>query len=252
MSETDLIPLLAVDKLSVAFGRTVAVEEVSLTLHKGEAVALAGSNGMGKSTTLLAIAGGLPLDSRTGGNILYRGAPLKKGRPEISMVPESDKVFMTMSVEDNLRCINDLQGKGDVGRDDVLGWFPRLAERRKTLAGNLSGGEQQMLAMGMALVGSPRLLLLDEPTLGLAVPVIRQLCETLRQIRQDLSLSILVAEADSQWLSSFAESAFVIQRGCTIAHLEGGLEAHADRINNMLLGGEDTPEAWTPKRANTV
>jgi len=252
MTEGDPAPLLTVDGLNVAFGGTVAVADVSLTLRKGEAVALAGSNGMGKSTTLMAIAGGLPLDARSGGRVLYRGEPLRKGRPEISMVPESDKVFMTMTVDENLRCITDLRGKGDVGRDDVLGWFPRLAERHTTLAGNLSGGEQQMLAIGMALVGSPRLLLLDEPTLGLAVPMIRQLCETLRRIRQALSLSILVAEADSQWLSSFADSAFVIQRGRTIAHLEGGLDAQSDWINNMLLGGAATPEAWPPKRENVA
>ena len=230
---------LSVRNLKVSFAGTVVVQDLSLDLPGGEAAALVGSNGAGKSTTLLALAGGLGVGAQTEGEIRLGGQDLtRSGRTrEVSLVPEREKVFTTLTVGDNLRCAGPRRG-GVIGCDDVLSWFPRLAQRRTTLAGNLSGGEQQMLAIGMALLGSPRLLLLDEPTLGLAVPIIEQLCETLAQIRNDHGLTVLVAEADSQWLVSLAESAFIIQRGRIISHLRGDLRRREADINEMLLGAQ--------------
>lgn len=234
----DVTPRLAIDHLKVRFGGTTAVDDVCLELAPGEAVALVGSNGAGKSTTLLAIAGGLDAGASIGGRILVDGEPAMSLRHDISLVPEREKVFMTLTVEENLLCVAANRDATRLGPRDAVEWFPRLAERRSTLAGNLSGGEQQMLAISMALVGSPRLLLLDEPSLGLAVPVITQLCETLATIRRDLDLTVLVAEADSQWLPHLADSAFVIRRGRTISRIADGLADRQVEIENLLLGIE--------------
>ncbi|MBX3598867.1 MAG: ATP-binding cassette domain-containing protein [Rhizobiaceae bacterium] len=234
MSETG--NRLSIKNLKVSFGNTVAVHDVSLDLASGASVALVGSNGAGKSTTLLAVAGGLDIGATTNGTILLDGAPAASRSKDISLVPEQEKVFMTLTVEDNLKCVSTYRNASDLGIPDVLGWFPRLAERRSTLAGNLSGGEQQMLAIGMALIGSPRLLLLDEPTLGLAVPIIEQLCETLARIRKEISLTVLVAEADSHWLPHLADSAYVIQRGRIIAYIPSDLGKHEAEIGDILLG----------------
>ncbi len=222
--------LLAIQDLRVSFGAIHAVRGISLVIETGSATAIVGTNGAGKSSTLLALAGALPSSAR------WSGAIEVFANAKISMVPERDKIFSLLTVTENLIAADRERSHGRVGIDDVYGWFPRLAERRASLGGNLSGGEQQMLAIGMALLGSPALLLLDEPTLGLAVPIIEQLCETLARLRKELNLTVLCAEAEVHWLDKFAESAVVLARGNIVESLSGDLAAHKERVRNLALG----------------
>lgn len=222
--------LLSVRELDVRFGPIHAVRGVSFDVAPARATAIIGTNGAGKSTTLLAIADALPPSARRSGDvILAPGAG-------VSMVPEHEKIFSLLSVSENLTAADRHRSKGNVRTDDVLSWFPRLAERRQSLAGNLSGGEQQMLAIGMALLGSPSLLVLDEPTLGLAVPIIERMCDTLARLRKELSLTLLVAEAEPTWLPHLADQILVMTRGSIVETLTGSIEAKSEHIRKRLLG----------------
>jgi branched-chain amino acid transport system ATP-binding protein len=154
----------------------------------------------------------------------------------IRLVPERDKVFSLLTVTENLQIGARRRDRKDVAAADVFGWFPRLVERRSTLAGNLSGGEQQMLGIAMSLLASPGLLLLDEPTLGLAAPVIENLCDSLATLRRDLGLTMIVAESDSQWLPRFVERAIVIDRGRLIGTFDRVDETNLDAVHDLLLG----------------
>jgi len=222
--------LLAVRELDIRFGPIHAVRGISFSIPAARATALVGTNGAGKSTTLLAIANALPSSARMSGTIaLSQGcAP--------SMVPERDKIFGLLSVSENLIAADRQRAKGHVRIDDVLNWFPRLAERRQSLAGNLSGGEQQMLAISMALLGLPSLLILDEPTLGLAVPIIERICETLGRLRKELDLTLLVAEAEPTWLPHLADDILVMTRGSIVETISGSAGKNQDHIRNSILG----------------
>ncbi|WP_170845130.1 ABC transporter ATP-binding protein [Chitinasiproducens palmae] len=239
----DAPALLHAEQLNVRYGRQIAVRAVDLQLARGESVALAGANGAGKTSLLTALAGVVPPGAALSGRVTLDGrAHDLAGRrrapdPAIALVPERGKVFGLLTVEENLRVA---RGAGLAGArltsDDVYGWFPRLRERRRTLAGNLSGGEQQMLGIGMGLMRAPRVLLLDEPTLGLAVPVIEEVCERLAALRDALGLTLLVAESDSQWLPRLAQRALIIDRGALV-HRVGRLDAaQLDAIHDILLG----------------
>ena len=230
-------PILELRGLQVAYGPNLALRDVSLSLAPREALALVGHNGAGKSTTLLAIAGA-GAGRIVSGQVLLDGkvpptAFRARQRLGLSLVPEREKVFSLLTVEENLRAADP---GGEIRRDDVFGWFPRLGERRRTLAGNLSGGEQQMLAIAMALLGSPRVLLVDEPTLGLSVPAIEQLCETLGEIRRSLSVALLVAEAQSQWVTRLADRAIVLDRGQVAGIVGPGLSDRKAEIDALQLG----------------
>ncbi|WP_454917960.1 ABC transporter ATP-binding protein [Xanthobacter sediminis] len=235
--------------LEVAYGQRPAVRGLDIDVGAGESVALVGANGAGKSSTLLALAGVLKAGVRISGTqhfadrVFPWGDVCARLAAGISLVPEREKVFALLTVRENLR-IGESRARGDrVKRDDVLSWFPRLAERRETLAGNLSGGEQQMLALAVSLLGTPRLILLDEPTLGLAVPVIEDFCASLRRLRAELGLGALVAESDSNWLPHLADRAVVIDRGRRVADF-GRLEAHdLDAIHDVMLGLSNGREA---------
>ncbi len=208
-----------VEALSVSYGNQSAVRGLSFRVPAGGSLAIVGHNGAGKSSTLLAIANCLPSEGSATGKLLLpeESAPIAltsaRGRQGRSVVPEREKVFPLMSVQENLLAASRYR-KGDRIRiDDVYGYFPRLAERRQTLAGNLSGGEQQMLAIGSALLGTPRLVLVDEPTLGLAVPVIETICAKLAELRKALGLTLIVAVAETAWIADLAESAVVMDAG---------------------------------------
>jgi branched-chain amino acid transport system ATP-binding protein len=229
--------LLTVRDLRVSFGAIHAVRGIDLTIEAGRAAAIVGTNGAGKSSTLLALAGSVPASARSSGTIEVTGST------KISMVPERDKIFSLLTVAENMTAADRERSRGRVGIDDVYGWFPRLAERRASLGGNLSGGEQQMLAIGMALLGSPALLLLDEPTLGLAVPIIEQLCEMLARLRSDLNLTVLCAEADVHWVDKLAESAVVLVRGNIVETLFDDLAAQRSRVRDLALGLAVTEQA---------
>jgi branched-chain amino acid transport system ATP-binding protein len=241
MSDTDPA-WLAVCNLSVSYGSHRAVEHVSFDLASGCSLALAGSNGAGKTSVLNALAGLRIPGQQLDGVMTFNDAALNWGDVSqhlaagIRLVPEREKVFGLLSVTENLR-IGAQRARSDrIRLDDVLGWFPRLGERSKTLAGNLSGGEQQMLGIGLSLLASPELLLLDEPTLGLAVPVIEDLYQRLAQLRRETGLTMIVAESDSQWLSSLADRAIVIDRGRQLRSFDVLAERDIAAIHDLMLG----------------
>jgi branched-chain amino acid transport system ATP-binding protein len=223
-------PLVTVSNLAFQFNCFHALRGVSFEHRAGSARALVGTNCAGKSTTLLAIAGALERGAERGSRI-----DVAPGN-DVSLVPERDKVFTLLTVTENLAVADRQRGRGKVVIDDIFGWFPRLAERRGWTAGNLSGGEQQMLAIGMALVGSPSVLLFDEPTLGLAVPIIERTCETLTRLRRELNLTILCAEAEPQWIDQLADRALVIARGEIVSVIDENLTERKDEMRDLSLG----------------
>lgn len=252
-------PLIEVQQLSIAYGRNPVLQDLSFSLQRGASLAIAGSNGAGKTSLLGAIAGLGVATQTLHGTLRFNGVEhvldeqRRKIDPAISLVPERAKVFGLLTVDENLRVGVRTRRKGGLGTDDIFGWFPRLGERRATLAGNLSGGEQQMLGIALSLMTSPALLLLDEPTLGLAVPVIDDLCDRLARLRKDLGLTVITAESDSQWLPRLAEHAIVIDRGVQVRRFDTLQTSDLDAIHDLMLGigiagsaqGEDNPERST-------
>lgn len=243
--------------LSVRYGTVEAVRGISFDVARGSSLALVGHNGAGKSSALLALGGGLPDAAVCAGIVRAPGPDAQESlvRPQrrhaagISLVPERDKVFRLMSVADNLAAGDHAGGRGRVRIGDVYVFFPRLADRRDTLAGNLSGGEQQMLAVGMALLGTPELLLIDEPTLGLAVPVIESICVKLADLRRELDLALVVALAEATWVVALADTALIMDRGETV----GGMipvDARTRVELEQLLAG-DLPEAGAALTASS-
>lgn len=234
--------LLRMEQLSISYGRNPAIQSVSFSLQRGQSLAVAGCNGAGKTSLLGAIAGlVVPRQSLRGtldfdGRHYHLGEDQRGTREAISLVPERAKVFGLLTVDENLKVGVRGSRKHGLTTADIFNWFPRLGERRATLAGNLSGGEQQMLGIALALMSSPSLLLLDEPTLGLAVPVIDELCQRLDTLRRDLGLTMIVAESDSQWLPRLATRAVVIDRGVLVREF-GTLQPHdLEHIHDLMLG----------------
>jgi branched-chain amino acid transport system ATP-binding protein len=221
--------MLSVRNLSVRYGDLVGVADVSLEVAQGAVVALLGSNGAGKTTTLNAIAGLVP---PAGGRITLRGEQIA-GQPAFAIVrrglalsPEGWRLFVQQTVEQNLRLgATVLADRTRVPEllDKVFALFPRLAERRRQRAGTLSGGERQMLATGRALMSDPSLLMLDEPSLGLAPAVVESLYETLVRLRQS-GLTLLLAEQSVELALEVSDYAYVLQTGRTV------LEGPADRL----------------------
>jgi len=232
---------LRVEHLEVHYGDLVGVADVSLDVKPGSIVALLGSNGAGKTTTLNCIAG---LVRPSGGSIMWRGNAIG-GEPAYAIVakglalsPEGWRLFVTQTVEQNLRLgatVLDDKGKIAALYDRVYALFPRLAERRKQLAGTLSGGERQMLALGRALMSEPALLMLDEPSLGLAPAVVDQLYDALYKLHEE-GLTLLLAEQSIPLALAIADYAYVLQTGRTV--LEGSaesLETNA-QVQEIYLG----------------
>jgi branched-chain amino acid transport system ATP-binding protein len=212
---------LLVENIEVRYGDVVGVADVSLKVEVGTIVALLGSNGAGKTTTLNAIAG---LIEPSRGTISWSGEVIS-GRPAYAVVskglalsPEGWRLFVTQSVEQNLRLgATALADKGRMASlyERVYGLFPRLAERRHQLAGTLSGGERQMLALGRALMSEPRLLMLDEPSLGLAPAVVEALYDALHYLHTQ-GLTLLLAEQSIPLALDIAHYAYVLQTGRTV------------------------------------
>jgi branched-chain amino acid transport system ATP-binding protein len=236
-------PLLSVTNLSVRYGDLVGVADVSLAVPPGAVVALLGSNGAGKTTTLNAIAGLVPPAS---GNVVWQGQTIT-AKPAYAIVstglalaPEGWRLFVQQTVEQNLRLgatvIADKR-RVPVLMDRVFSLFPRLAERRRQRAGTLSGGERQMLATGRALMSDPKLLMLDEPSLGLAPAVVESMYETLGRLRRE-GLTLLLAEQAVELALEVADYAYVLQTGRTV--LEGPAEQLADDkdVQRIYLGLE--------------
>jgi branched-chain amino acid transport system ATP-binding protein len=206
-------PLLQIENLSAWRSRTPVLRNIDLTIQAGERVVLTGENGAGKSSLLMAIAGHLPLQGTArflGEDIA--GAPAhRRARLGIGFCPEGRRVFASMSVADNL-AVGSRDGQPDQAIAEVYRLFPELERRQKTLAWQLSGGEQQMLAIGRAMMGRPRLLLLDEPFLGLSPEAGGRLLQALQSISQG-GVSMLLADQDSDRAQSLCDRSIFLARG---------------------------------------
>ncbi|MFO1134909.1 MAG: ABC transporter ATP-binding protein [Rhodoblastus sp.] len=209
--------LLALDNISVSYGRIQAVRDVSVSIEPGQIVTIIGPNGAGKTTLMQAAMGLLP----SSGAMRFDGRDLGgvdvEARVESGMclVPERRELFHDMNVEDNLTLgAYSRRASADIGGDldEVFERFPRLRERRKQLAGTLSGGERQMLALGRALMAKPRLLLLDEPSLGLAPLIVREIFRTIASLRS-LGISILLVEQNARAALETADYGYVLETG---------------------------------------
>jgi branched-chain amino acid transport system ATP-binding protein len=235
------VDFLKVEHLEVRYGDLVGVADVSLEVRSGTIVALLGSNGAGKTTTLNAIAG---LVAATRGKIEWRGESIA-GEPAFAIVrkrmalsPEGWRLFTAQTVEQNLRLgTTSLQDKrrGPAILERVYELFPRLKERRKQRAGTLSGGERQMLALGRALMSEPSILLLDEPSLGLAPAIVETLYETLDRLH-DGGLTLLLAEQSIHLALEVADYGYVLQTGRTVLEGPASQLANDPQVRRIYLG----------------
>jgi branched-chain amino acid transport system ATP-binding protein len=236
-------PMLSIQGLKVAYGGIKAVKGIDLEVRKGELVTLIGANGAGKTTTLKAITDTLPA-CRVEGTISYQGQPLKGAksfqlvRRKLAMVPEGRGVFTRMSIHENL-----LMGaftRNDKGaiEEDVQKWyatFPRLKERSSQLAGTLSGGEQQMLAMARALMSHPALLLLDEPSMGLSPIMVEKIFEVIRDVSKQ-GVTILLVEQNAKLALEAAHRGYVMESGEILMHGNARDMLHDPRVKAAYLG----------------
>jgi len=244
-------PVLELENLEVVYHHVAtAIQGVSLRVPPSAIVALLGTNGAGKTTTLRAISGFLGADDAqiVGGRVLFQGTTVT-GRPPhelvrrgLVLVPERDKVFETLTVQENLRAlVPGARADGDAPRprvtlEQVFHYFPVLAGRRRQLAGYLSGGERQMLALGRALMSSPRLLMLDEPSLGLAPLIIREVFRIISSLRE-LGVSILLVEQNARAALETADYGYVLETG-EIVHSGSAADLmHDPKVTASYLGG---------------
>jgi len=231
--------MLEVHALECAYGRIPALKGVNLSVRAGELVALVGGNGAGKTTLLRALSG----VQRARGRVLFDGVDLSTAPPErrvsagIVQVPEGRQVFGPLSVEDNLRLGAYRRGRAATAQslERVYGMFPPLAERRRHAAGNLSGGQQQMLAIGRALMAQPRLLLLDEPSMGLAPRLVAEIFACVQALR-DADMALLLVEQNARAALAIADRGYVLETGRIV--LSGtGAELLADEaVRSAYLG----------------
>ncbi|MFG2359126.1 ABC transporter ATP-binding protein [Streptomyces sp. NPDC048521] len=247
-------PTLHVEHLDVTYGRAVsALRDVSLTVPHGSVVALLGANGAGKTTLLRAVSGTLRLHRgqitagrvRYGGTVLDGSDPVAAVRAGVVQVPEGRRVFAGLTVDENLRSGGLGLGRRSPARtaealERVFTLFPRLAERTRQAAGLLSGGEQQMLAIGRALMAAPRLLLLDEPSLGLAPLMVDRIAEVVREIHAQ-GTAVLLVEQNAGTALSLADQAHVLENGELRLSGSAADLARTDAVRRLYLGetGDD-------------
>ena len=233
--------LLKADHIHVYYGSIHAVKGVSFEVNEGEVVTLIGANGAGKSTVLNTVSGLLHPRS---GSIEFEGKDLKGMPPHkivehgLAQCPEGRRIFLQMTVEDNLEMGAFTQPGSTIagGIADVYKRFPRLEERRRQVAGTLSGGEQQMLAMGRALMSRPRLLMLDEPSMGLAPLLVEQIFEIIRELHA-AGTTILLVEQNAQAALSVADRAYVLETGRVSLSGTGAELMASDQVRRAYLGG---------------
>ena len=234
-------PILTVNDINVYYGAIHAIKGVSFHVDRGEVVTLIGANGAGKSTTLQTISG--LLRSRTGsveflGENISRLPPHKIVERGLAQVPEGRRIFLQMTVQENLEMgAYTRSGSGvDEDLEKVFAQFPRLKERRRQVAGTLSGGEQQMLAIGRALMSSPKLLMLDEPSMGLAPILVEQIFDIIRRLHEN-GTTILLVEQNAQMALSVADRAYVMETGSISLSGTGKELAESDQVKKAYLGG---------------
>ena len=236
--------MLAIDNVELYYDHVYALKGVSLELNEGETVALIGANGAGKSSILRAITG---LRKIRRGAIAFEGQridgldPAEIVKRGIAMVPEGRRVFPLMSVRDNLMMGAFSRSDGAGVRatlDDVLGRFPRLKDRLRQAAGTMSGGEQQMLVIGRALMAKPKLLLLDEPSLGVAPKIVQDIARSIVAINRDEKVSVLLVEQNSRMALRVSHRAYALATG-TVALSGHSADLLTDeRVQKLYLGGE--------------
>lgn len=234
--------LLEAEDLWVHYGGVAALKGISLALEPGSIVALIGANGAGKTTLLRTISA---LNKPTSGEIRYAGKRIDGLRPHkivemgIAHVPEGRRLFPDMTVYENLKmggyARKDEEGiRADL--ESVYHHFPRLRERRRQRAGTLSGGEQQMLAMGRALMARPRVLLLDEPSMGLSPILVAEIAKIIRDINRELGVTILLVEQNARMALSLASKAYVLQTGTVFREGEPSQLMHDEELKTAYLG----------------
>lgn len=233
--------ILSVENINVYHGAIHAIKDVSFDVAEGEVVALIGANGAGKSTTLKTLSG---LLRSTTGSIEFMGENIMHTLPDklvaqgLAHVPEGRRVFQQMTVEENLEMGAYTRPNSEIapGLERVYAHFPRLKERRRQVSGTLSGGEQQMLAMGRALMSSPKLLMLDEPSMGLAPILIEQIFEIVKELHA-AGTTILLVEQNAQMALSIASRAYVMETGRVTLSGTGDELLHDDEVRKAYLGG---------------
>ncbi len=233
--------MLQVERLEVGYGALAALHGVSLMVRPGETVALVGPNGAGKTTLLKAVAGLLVPKA---GVIRWEGESLAAAPPHrivergVALVPEGRRLFARMTVRENLELgafLQRAQAEKPARLEQVFQIFPHLKERERQLAGSLSGGEQQMLALGRALMGGPRLLLLDEPSLGLAPRVVEVIFGILSQLHRD-GISLFLVEQNVQAALTLAQRAYLLEGGRIVGEGEGRVLLQDDHVRAAYLG----------------
>jgi branched-chain amino acid transport system ATP-binding protein len=234
--------MLEVRNLKVCYGALEAVRNVSFRVGKGEIVALVGSNGAGKSTTLKALMG---LVKVAGGSLLWEGGAIEKSSAAdrvaagIALSPEGRRLFPRMSVYENLlvgaHTVRSRQRRSEM-LDTIYQIFPRVAERRSQLAGSLSGGEQQMVAIGRAMMAQPRVLMLDEPSLGIAPKVVAEIAAAILRVNKEAGMSVILVEQNARLALRLANSAHAFEQG-QIVRSGSGAELLADPfVQRAYLG----------------
>ncbi|MDN6858440.1 ATP-binding cassette domain-containing protein [Pseudomonas sp. CAN2814] len=233
--------MLKFDKVSTFYGKIQALHDVSMEVQQGEIVTLIGANGAGKSTLLMTLCGSPRASS---GSITYMGEELvgKESavimRKSIAVVPEGRRVFARLTVEENLAMGGFFTSKGDYQEqmDKVLALFPRLKERFSQRGGTMSGGEQQMLAIGRALMSKPKLLLLDEPSLGLAPIIIQQIFDIVEQLRQE-GVTVFLVEQNANQALKLADRGYVLENGRIVMQDTGANLLVNPKVRDAYLGG---------------
>ncbi|HZZ84259.1 MAG TPA: ABC transporter ATP-binding protein [Anaeromyxobacteraceae bacterium] len=236
-------PILEVRDLRVKYGNVEALHGIGLTVHPGEIVTILGANGAGKSTTLRAISG---LLKPSGGEIRFEGKPAHtvpahdRVKLGIAQSPEGRRVFGTLTVRENLM-LGAFTRSDKVGIAESLAWtyklFPVLEQRRDQLAGTLSGGEQQMLAIGRALMAKPRVLLLDEPSLGLAPLLVKAIFHAIREVNQTTGLTVLLVEQNARAALKLAHRGYVMEVGRIVLEDSAAALIADPKVQGAYLGG---------------
>lgn len=237
------MPDLTVERLTLGYGRALVIENLDLGLGAGQLVTILGANGAGKTTLLNGLMGLVP---PRGGRILLAGEDVTGQQPEamvargVALVPEKRELFGTLPVDVNLRLGGYRIGKAEAKRalERIYALFPKLAERRRQQASTLSGGEQQMLAIGRALMTQPRLLMLDEPSTGLAPLIVHDILGVIGRLREE-GLTVLLVEQNARLALEIADRGYVLEIGKIV--LEGSSEAlmHDPRLSQAYLGGSN-------------